>query len=155
MSSLRISGRSGEYTLIDGKFIQNKDTGLYLRHVRDSFVEESGLFNSGDGDFMWQVKEGKVVSYHDVVYAGDVEGADEDDVPVSRASALIEEALNAKAAEEEEVPVVEEEVPVVEEEVPVVEEEVPVVEEEEVSVVEEEVPTVEEEVPELVDADAS
>ena len=124
MSSLRISGRSGDYTLIDGKFIQNKDTGLYLRHVRDSFVEESGLFNSGDGDFMWQVKEGKVVSYHDVVCAGDVEGADEDDVPVSRASALIEEALNAKAAEEE-VPVVEEEVPVVEEEVPVVEEEVP------------------------------
>jgi len=95
MSSLRISGRSGDYILIDGKFIQNKDTGLYLRHVRDLEVEEGGVFNSGDGDFMWQVKGGKVVSYHDVVCAGDVE---EEDVPVNRAAALIEAALNAKAA---------------------------------------------------------
>ena len=145
MSSLRISGRSGDYTLIDGKFIQNKDTGLYLRHVRDLEVEEGGVFNSGDGDFMWQVKGGKVVSYHEVVCAGDVEGVtEEEDVPVNRAAALIEEALNAKASgcgcdcgcapdctgcdcdcgcpkapvEEDEAPVEEDEAPVEEDEVP-------------------------------------
>jgi hypothetical protein len=98
MAPLRITDRPGDYELIDGKFIQNTGTGRYLRHIRDSFVEESGGFNSGDADFHWQIKDGKVLSYHGVVYAGDVEGEVDEDVPVNRAAALIEAALNAKAA---------------------------------------------------------
>ena len=98
MASLRITDRPGDYVLIDGKFIQNTGTGRYLRHVRDSFVEESGGFNSGDSDFHWQINDGKVLSYHGVVCAGDVEGEVDEDVPVTRAAALIEAALNAKAA---------------------------------------------------------
>lgn len=98
MAPLRITDRPGDYELIDGKFIQNTGTGRYLRHIRDSVVEESGGFNSGDADFHWQIKDGKVLSYHGVVYAGDVEGEVDEDVPVNRAAALIEAALNAKAA---------------------------------------------------------
>ena len=119
--SLRFTNDSVNYDLVDEKFLVNPVSGLYLRiHQAHKRVYESEP-NTGDSDFMWFVNEdGQAANGEFTVSPVD----EAEDVPVNRAAALIEEALNAKAAEEP-APVVEEPTPVVEEPAPVVEEEVP------------------------------
>mgnify|MGYP003331178665 CR=1 FL=1 len=84
------------YRVVDDKWIFNDDSKLYLRNFADALKEDT-LVNKEDGDFWW-VKSGD--AYVNVVNSSltvHVDGGDEEDVPVNRAAALIEEALNAKA----------------------------------------------------------
>ena len=164
--SLSFTHESVKYNLENEKFLVNPVSGLYLRiHNAHKRVYESEP-NMGDSDFMWFVNEDGWAANGEFTVSP-VDGAE--DVPVSRAAALIEEALNAKAAgcacgcgcgpdctgcdcdcgcPKTPTPVVEEPAPVVEEPAPVVEEPTPVVEEP-APVVEEPTPVVEEEVPEV------
>ena len=182
MSSIRINGRS--YEQVCGKYLMDVETNEYLQYNGTEFVHSPYTpAPAGSTDLLLFV-EGKVVKFEDpfVVLSGGVQD-EEDDVPVNRAAALIEEALNAKAtgcgcgadcqgcecdcgcpkvpAVVEEVPAVVEEVPAVVEapavveEAPAVVEEVPAVVEEVPAVVEEVPAVVEDEVPELVEADAT
>jgi len=176
MSSIRINGRS--YEQVCGKYLMDVETNEYLQYNGTEFVHSPYTpAPAGSTDLLLFV-EGKVVKFEDpfVVLSGGVQD-EEDDVPVNRAAALIEEALNAKAtgcgcgadcqgcecdcgcpkvpAVVEEAPAVVEEAPAVVEEVPAVVEEVPAVVEEVPAVVEEVPAVVEDEVPELVEADAT
>ena len=84
------------YRVVDDKWIFNDDSKLYLRNFADALKEDT-LVNKEDGDFWW-VKSGD--AYVNVVNSSltvHVDGGDEEDVPVNRAAALIEEALNAAA----------------------------------------------------------
>lgn len=126
--SLSFTHESVKYNLENDKFLVNPVSGLYLRiHHAHKRVYESEP-NMDDSDFMWFVNEdGQAANGEFTVSPAD--GAeDEGDVPVNRAAALIEEALNAKAAEVP-APVEEEPTPVEEEPTPVVEEPTPVEEE--------------------------
>jgi len=169
MSSIRINGRS--YEQVCGKYLMDVETNEYLQYNGTEFVHSPYTpAPAGSTDLLLFV-EGKVVKFEDpfVVLSGGVQD-EEDDVPVNRAAALIEEALNAKAtgcgcgADCQgcecdcgcpKVPAVVEEVPAVVEEAPAVVEEVPAVVEEVPAVVEEVPAVVEDEVPELVEADAT
>jgi len=169
MSSIRINGRS--YEQVCGKYLMDVETNEYLQYNGTEFVHSPYTpAPAGSTDLLLFV-EGKVVKFEDpfVVLSGGVQD-EEDDVPVNRAAALIEEALNAKAtgcgcgADCQgcecdcgcpKVPAVVEEAPAVVEEVPAVVEEVPAVVEEVPAVVEEVPAVVEDEVPELVEADAT
>jgi hypothetical protein len=93
------------YTL-EGAYIKNTETGNYVNHMADLLHEggepEEFVFEA-DGTITHQ---GKAVLAHQYVNLreGDpthwikVDTVVEDDIPVSRASALIEEALNASKA---------------------------------------------------------
>ena len=154
--SLSFTHESVKYNLENEKFLVNPVSGLYLRiHNAHKRVYESEP-NMDDSDFMWFVNEDGCAANGEFTVSPADGAEDDEDVPVNRAAALIEEALNAKAAEqtpvvEEPAPVVEEPAPVVEEPAPVVEEPAPVVEEP-APVVEEPTPVVEEEVPEVTSA---
>ena len=90
------------YTL-DGSYIKNTETGNYVNHRADLLHEggepEEFVFGA-DGTIMSQ---DKAVIAGNFVHVGSSSGTswvkvdevEEDDVPISRASALIEEALNA------------------------------------------------------------
>jgi hypothetical protein len=159
MSSIRINGRS--YEQVCGKYLVDVETNEYLQYNGTEFVHSAYTPAPAGSIDLLLFRDGKVVKFEDPsVVLGGGEQEEEDDVPVNRAAALIEEALNAKAAGcgcdcgcgadctgcdcdcgcPKTAPVVEE-VPAVVEEAPVVVEEAPVV--------------VEEEVPELVEADAT
>jgi len=87
------------YRVVDDKWIINDDSNLYLRNFVDCLKEDI-LDNKEDGDFWWVKGDAGYVSAVNsslTVQVGGGEVEDEDDVPVNRASALIEEALNAKA----------------------------------------------------------
>ena len=87
----------------DGSFIKNTETGNYVNH-RAELLHEGGESEEfafeADGTI---TSQGKVVIASQYVCLGDSHGtqwvkadeAEDDDVPVNRASALIEEALNA------------------------------------------------------------
>jgi hypothetical protein len=88
--SFKFQGVSGEFVFENDLYLKDLVTSLYLRndlvisHIEAHIAEK----------FWWKFEDGKVKSvYGDVVLGGD----DEEDVPVNRAAALIEEALNAKA----------------------------------------------------------
>ena len=157
--SFKINGK--EFVIENEKHLRDPTSHCYLRSDGEVTIIESQYWKQ----MCWSFEDGKFVSDDGVTLT--VDGDDSEDVPVNRAAALIEEALNAKAAgcgcdcgcgpdcsgcecdcgcpkpvEEEEAPVEEEEAPVEEEEAPV--EEAPV---------EEETPVEEEEFPELVEAD--
>jgi len=107
---IRQNPHGARYEIDEAGHIQNLDTGLYVRHcalmIREDplgtpaydfewTIEDSGRiynkFDGGyylvqDGDFLKIAKTSDAVSWYI---------AHEDDVPVSRAAALIEEALNA------------------------------------------------------------
>jgi hypothetical protein len=148
-----------EWTIVDG-MIQNFQ-GQYVDGDLSLVDKTSVQWNVGDSFEEVTVEDVTVPDEEEEVPA--LVSDDEEDVPVSRVSALIEEALNAQAAETEAEPEVtpeieqaiaetvadvlapiEEEAPVAEEEAPVAEEEAPVAEEE-APVVEEEAPVAEEE----------
>jgi len=132
---LFVSSGSVEYSLED-KFLFNKDTGLYLAcHQVTGELREMPL-SEHDGDFWWYVSEdGQAkscfsdgsVSLAQVSDGASHEIIEQDNVPVRRMDALIEEALNARAADSAPEPEVPEPEPVVEAPVPVSEPE-PVVE---------------------------
>jgi len=137
---------------LDDKFLFNKDTGLYLAcHQVTGDYREMPL-SAHDGDFWWYVGEdGQAKSFTNgsvcLKPVSDVsEMIEDEDVPVRRADALIEQALNSQLSSS--VPEPEPEVPEPEPEVPEPEPEVPEVEPE-VPEVEPEVPEVEPEVPEV------
>ena len=122
--------------VLEGSYIKNAETGMYVNH-RCEILHEGGEpeeFAFGEDGVI--SSEGKTIGAGQflILGTGAVAWVKKEDVPVSRASALIEEALKAEAApevEEEVEPDVEEEEPDVEEEEPEVEEEEPEVEEEE------------------------
>jgi len=105
--------------VLEGSYIKNTETGNYVNHRADLLHEggepEEFVFGA-DGTI---TSQGKAVIAGNFVQLGDsgtpwvkVDEA-EDDVPVPRASALIEEALNAsKEPEAEPEPEPEEETPV-------------------------------------------
>ena len=116
--------------VLEGSYIKNAETGMYVNH-RCEILHEGGEpeeFAFGEDGVI--SSEGKTIGAGQflILGTGAVAWVKKEDVPVSRASALIEEALKAEAA-----PDVEEEEPEVEEEVEpeVEEEEEPEVEEEE------------------------
>jgi hypothetical protein len=90
---------------LEGSYIKNTETGAYVKHRADLLHEggepEEFLF-SADGTI---TSQDKAVIASQFVYIGDSSGtswvkvdeAEVDDVPVPRASALIEEALNASS----------------------------------------------------------
>ena len=92
------------YTL-EGSYIKNTETGNYVNHRADLLHEggepEEFIF-SADGTI---TSQGKAVIASQFVHIGvssgtpwiKVDEAETDDVPVPRASALIEEALNASS----------------------------------------------------------
>ena len=146
MSSIRINGRS--YEQVCGKYLVDVETNEYLQYNGTEFVHSAYTPAPAGSIDLLLFRDGKVVKFEDpsvVLGGGEQAEEEEDDVPVNRAAALIEEALNAKAAE---APAVEEEAPAVVEEAPAVVEEAP-------AVVEEAPAVEEEEVPELVEADAT
>ena len=89
--------------VLEGSYIKNTETGNYVNHRADLLHEggepEEFIF-SADGTI---TSQGKAVIASQFVHIGvssgtpwvKVDEAETDDVPVSRASALIEEALNA------------------------------------------------------------
>jgi hypothetical protein len=88
--------------VLEGKFIKNRETGSYVNH-RAELLHEGGEPDEfefhEDGTI---TSQGKAVIASTFVRLGDSCGTPwvkvdeaEDDVPVNRASALIEEALNA------------------------------------------------------------
>jgi tRNA(adenine34) deaminase len=90
--SLRFTNDSVNYDLVDEKFLVNPVSGLYLRiHQAHKRVYESEP-NMGDSDFMWFVNEDGQAANGEFTVSP-VDG--DEDVPVNRAAALIEEALNA------------------------------------------------------------
>ena len=95
-------GPTANSYVLEGKFIKNVDTGSYVNHISDLLHEggepEEFVFET-DGSI---TSQGKAVIASQFVHIREgeptrwvkVEEAN-DDVPVNRASALIEEALNA------------------------------------------------------------
>ena len=93
------------YTL-EGAYIKNTETGNYVNHMADLLHEggepEEFVFEA-DGSI---TSQGKAVIASQFVHIREgeptkwvkVDETVEDDVPISRASALIEEALNASKA---------------------------------------------------------
>jgi len=93
------------YTL-EGSYIKNTETGNYVNHIAE-LLHEGG----NPEEFVFET-DGTITSQGKAVIGGSflhlmqgeptrwikVDTAVEDDVPVSRASALIEEALNASKA---------------------------------------------------------
>ena len=89
--------------VLEGSYIKNTETGNYVNHRADLLHEggepEEFIF-SADGTI---TSQGKAVIASQFVHIGvssgtpwvKVDEAETDDVPVPRASALIEEALNA------------------------------------------------------------
>ena len=140
---------------LDDKFLFNKDTGFYLAcHQGTGDFREMNMCEN-DCDLWWYVSDdGQAKSFSNgsvslKPFSDISETIEDEDVPVRRVDALIEQALNAQlSSTEPEVPEVEAEVPEVEAEVPEVEAPVPEVEAE-VPEVEAEVPEVEPEVPEV------
>ena len=123
---IRLASEGSNYEVDSAGHIRNVDTGTYIRHSYWILMDVESLGSPGY-DFEWTIEEsGRIYNAYDgghyVVPDGDslriipVGGAviswvivpevpaevpaepEEDDVPVLRASALIEEALNAKAA---------------------------------------------------------
>lgn len=92
------------YTL-EGSYIKNTETGNYVNHSADL------LHEGGESEEFFFSADGTITSQGKAVIAGafvhlmggeptkwvKVDSAEADDVPVPRASALIEEALNASA----------------------------------------------------------
>ena len=83
------------YRVVDEKWIFNDDSKLYLRNFADALKEDS-LVNKEDGDFWWVKSDDGYVNVVNGNLTVQIED-DSEDVPVNRASALIEAALNAKA----------------------------------------------------------
>ena len=114
--------------VLEGSYIKNAETGMYVNH-RCEILHEGGEpeeFAFGEDGVI--SSEGKTIGAGQflILGTGAVAWVKKEDVPVSRASALIVEALKAEAApevEEEEPEVEEEEEPEVEEEEPEVEDE--------------------------------
>ena len=131
---LFVTSDSVVYSL-DYKFLFNKDTGLYLAcHQGTGEFREMQLCEN-DCDFWWyvgddgQAKSSSNGSVSLKPFSDVSEMIEEDDVPVRRVDALIEQALNAQlSSPEPEVPEVEAPVPEVEAPVPEVEAPVPEVE---------------------------
>jgi hypothetical protein len=114
-----LGSESSLYEKDDSGHIRNMNTGLYIRHnywvLKESeldgpeydfewTIEDSGRistkFDGGyyvapDGNTLKIIKDGFIPTWKVIP---EVDVPVEEDVPVSRASALIEEALNAKAA---------------------------------------------------------
>jgi hypothetical protein len=92
------------YTL-EGAYIKNVNTGNYVNHVVDILHEgsEPEAFVFGDDGVI--SSQGKLVTSGTFLHFGDgeptkwVKVEEVDDVPVTRAAALIEEALNAAACD--------------------------------------------------------
>lgn len=87
--------------ILEGKFIKNTETGNYVNHCAELLHEggESEEFEfQADGTI---TSQGKAVIASTFVHVREgeptkwVKSEEADDVPVNRASALIEEALNA------------------------------------------------------------
>jgi len=95
MSSIRINGRS--YEQVCGKYLVDVETSEYLQYNGTEFVHGADTPAPAGSIDLLLFRDGKVVKFEDpsVVLGGGED--EEDDVPVNRASALIEEALNAKA----------------------------------------------------------
>jgi hypothetical protein len=89
---------------LDGSYIKNVDTGNYVNHRADL------LHEGGESEAFEFHADGTITSQGKAVIAGTfvhlmggeptrwIKGEEVEDVPVSRASALIEEALNASKA---------------------------------------------------------
>jgi len=109
--------------VLEGSYIKNTETGNYVNHRADL------LHEGGEPEEFVFGADGTITSQGKAVIAGNfvhvmggeptrwvkVDEAEDDDVPVPRASALIEEALNASKepeAEAEAEPEAEEETPV-------------------------------------------
>jgi len=112
---IRLANEGSTYEIDSEGQIRNIDTGLYVRH--SYWILSEAELVSADNDFKWIIDDSGLIhndydgSWYVIpeggylkIVKGDMyswniikEVADED-VPVSRASALIEEALNAKAA---------------------------------------------------------
>lgn len=102
---VQLGGTPNVYTL-EGSYIKNTETGSYVNHVAD-LLHEGGV----PEEFTFEA-DGTITSQGKAVIAGaylhllegvptrwvKVDAAADDDVPVSRAAALIEEALNASKA---------------------------------------------------------
>jgi len=90
------------YTL-EGSYIKNTETGNYVNHVADLLHEGSEPEEFVFGEDGTIASQGKAVTPGSFLHLGvssgtpwiKVDEAETDDVPVPRASALIEEALNA------------------------------------------------------------
>jgi len=111
------------YFVDSGKYLYNPQTNLYLRRLGDT-VTEDVLAGPSISYFEWDTETIETVQNQIDVYLKEHSGTmanqtpvpelvstisgtavpppkpeDEEDVPVTRSAALIEEALNAKAAE--------------------------------------------------------
>jgi len=99
MSSIRINGRS--YEQVCGKYLVDVETNEYLQYNGTEFVHSVYTPAPAGSIDLLLFLDGKVVKFEDpsvVLGGGEQVEEEEDDVPVNRAAALIEEALNAKAA---------------------------------------------------------
>jgi len=113
---IRLASEGSTYEIDSEGHIRNVDNGLYVRHSY-WILSEVELAPSEDNDFKWVVSDSGLIESHydgvwcvtpendffklkkgDVFYWNIIKEVADEDVPVSRASALIEEALNAKAA---------------------------------------------------------
>jgi len=111
-SLIHLSPDGAEYEIDELGHIQNLETGLYVRHrgyiIREDplgtpaydfewTIEDSGrIYNKLDGGY-YVVQDGnflKIVKTNDAP-CWSMNSENKEDVPVSRAAALIEEALNA------------------------------------------------------------
>jgi len=88
--------------ILEGSYIKNVETGNYVNHRGDLLHEGGGLEEFVFAEDGTITSQDKVVISGNFVHLGSSSGTPwvkvdeaEDDVPVPRASALIEEALNA------------------------------------------------------------
>jgi hypothetical protein len=98
MSFIRINGNS--YEQRHGKYLVNVDTNEYLQYNGTEFVHGVDIPAPAGSIDLLLYRDGKIVRFENpsIVLGGGEQDEDEEDVPVNRAAALIEEALNAKAA---------------------------------------------------------
>ena len=121
---IRLASEGSTYEIDSDGHIRNVDTGMYVRHHYFILMEASEI-EYPEYDFEWTIEDsGRIYNKYDggqyVIPDGnslritpvggaatswmivrevpaEVPAEEEEDVPVSRASALIEEALNARA----------------------------------------------------------
>lgn len=113
---IRLLSEGSTYEIDDDGHIRNVDTGLYVRHSYWILFEHP--LGAPGHDFKWTIEDsGRIRNDYDGPYYVNPDGdslritpalgpktvwniitSEEDDVPVNRAAALIEEALNAKAS---------------------------------------------------------
>ena len=94
--SFSFNGHS--YDQVDGKYIKCVETGEYLQYNGTTFVHSAHTPAPAGSTDLLIIRDGKIVKFEDPsVVLCDCEEQHEEDVPVNRAAALIEEALNAQA----------------------------------------------------------